>query len=511
MSICVHVIIIISVFIASSPRDHMWGYTDLGEVPHGEVAAPSATTCWRCKGATVVSKKVPADSAGGADTVRKANFVVDVACPVCAGVGSLGRKRARPVADSTSTAPRKTFEGWVQVGPHPAGLSASLPAEGEELCALTGRWGIFQGALTHRYSTDDVVTAWVAWRVGLVAAAAGLYGAAGGPRSLLDIGTGIGSVLSMMAWLYPQARCVGLEAQPTRAAAAGRSIAYNGIGDRVRVAVGDLRDAAAVPAATAAWAHGGGGYDIVTGTPPYFNVSAGGLPAHEEAARCLYEYRGGMEAYAAAGAALLAPHGLLVLAGAASGLPRGYEGAASAGLRVIARVDVVPKAGKPPLFLVYILCKAEAPFVGTAGAAAAPLLPACFGPLPRHSPSLAYPDMRTDGYAAWLERPHGGAAEAEEGEPAVEEGAEAKEAGTVEGGAGSAGGAPARKYPPRVRPRQAARGVQVDWAGRPYAPGPAASGAGTELVHTLLVRSDTPGCPRTPAYRELLWELGKPG
>jgi tRNA1Val (adenine37-N6)-methyltransferase len=319
--------------------------------------------------------------------------------------------RQRVAAAGGGGGPRPTARPPVPappVGPAPAGAGAAPPlAADEELSFLAGQWRIYQKLDKHRYSTDDVVTAWVAWCAGRRLLPAP-------PARCVDIGCGIGSVLLMSAWLHPAARCVGIEAQPARAAQAARSAAYNlggpgsGGGGRVAVLNADLRDpaivakAAAASAGTAAPApatdgasgnsnsSGDGGavasssssshapqppppphlplFDLVTGTPPYFSVTAGGLPSTEETARCLFEYRGGVEAYAAAAARLLArPYGLFVVVETALELRRSYAAAAGAGLRVLARLDVVPKAGKPPLINVLVMCAQDAPYVRPGG------------------------------------------------------------------------------------------------------------------------------------------------
>ena len=139
------------------------------------------------------------------------------------------------------------------------------------------------------------------------------------PRRCLDLGCGIGSVLLMVAWQFPHARVVGVEAQRRSAAMARRSIAYNvplDIDDasadaadgrsagatsearrrrRCEVWRGDLRalrmrpprppvpPEAASAAAGSAGDSGGdadddtsspcGPFDLITGTPPYFGVA----------------------------------------------------------------------------------------------------------------------------------------------------------------------------------------------------------------------------------------------
>lgn len=335
-----------------------------------EVVAPSTAVCWKCLGSKV--KVVRA-----ASPVPGQNTTSEVTCPICNGTGVIARTRTarkRGKDRSGITAP--------PVGPIP--LGSPEPSTEEELSFLTGQWLIYQRVDKNeglRYSTDDVVTAWTAWRCGRALLQSV------GRMALADIGCGIGSVLLMSAWLHPGARLVGIEAQAARAAMARRSAAFNlGPGsDRVTVVGGDLRDpatlshalaavtpsrkteAAAAAAPTSAPDAAALLFDIVTGTPPYFDVgngvASGGLPGSEETARCLFRYRGGMEAYCGAAARAMArPHGLFVVVETALALERSYASAAAAGLRVLARLDVVPKVGKPPLINVFVMCHADAPY-----------------------------------------------------------------------------------------------------------------------------------------------------
>ena len=328
-----------------------------------EGAAPPVGTCWRCGGTGATFDKALRAS------VRQ--------CLVCGGTGQLARRRVR--ARSPPTAPRHA--DFVAPGPAPLGgfSSGDSVLADEDLCGLTGKWKIFQARAHHRYSTDDVVTAWAAAR----AAACGLVARAATPR-ILDLGTGIGSVLLMTLWLLPAvAAGLGLEAQAARAAQARRSIAYNlGAASHVAVVEGDLRDVAAASAVksdsgaasscSASSSVGGGPlageapFDLITGTPPYFTLSvrdgaAPALPtASEQSSRCLFLYRGGLDEYAAAASRVLAPGGAVVLVDSAQNVARGYTAARAAGLRVVARLDVIsraPASGEQarPLICVFIM------------------------------------------------------------------------------------------------------------------------------------------------------------
>jgi len=373
-----------------------------------EVAAPATTVCWHCRG---VGWKHVKDTHAPPEAKREPGqpILKRIPCRTCAGMGAIPRAK-RTKKDPSARV--HAFGDFTPPGPSPQPRigDADLEARaGEDLSFLTGKWRLFQEHASHRYSTDDVVTAWVAWRVARLLSrrpqaaatvtgstdAPGVALASPPPMRCLDIGCGIGSVLLMTAWLHPHAACTGVEAQPSRASQAWRSTRYNGCTDRVRVFNGDLRDPAVFESAPlgAAAAGGAGGsgsansassgsatsasdssaagalhgplFDLITGTPPYFDVTTGspGLPSSEESARCLFEYRGGVEAYTASAARWLAPGGLFVVVGSSQGWERGYKGAADAGLRVLARVDTIPKVGKPSLFSIWVMCRPDAPYI----------------------------------------------------------------------------------------------------------------------------------------------------
>jgi tRNA1Val (adenine37-N6)-methyltransferase len=241
--------------------------------------------------------------------------------------------------------PARRPEGFVARGPAPRAPADILPRDGEDLCFLTGDWRIFQKRRGHRWSLDDLVTAWAAVRAveGCEAARA------------LDLGCGIGSVLQMVAWSLPRAQFVGIEAQPASAELARRSLAWNGADDRVRVLDGDLRDAAVLP--------GDARFDLITGTPPYFAEDEGVVSPVPQRGACRFELRGGVEAYCAAAARWLGPEGTFVLCAVAPQRERVFAAAASSRLCVWRWLDVVPKEGKAPLVGVAVLARREHPLV----------------------------------------------------------------------------------------------------------------------------------------------------
>lgn len=226
--------------------------------------------------------------------------------------------------------------GWTPPGPRAPGDRGRpdlRPGPGETLDALVGDWCIFQLRHGHRFSADDLLVAWFA---GAVARERGLA-----PARLLDLGAGVGSVGFMVAWQFPEARLVAVEAQEISHRLARRTAAYDGIEHRADLRLGDFRDPAVLPET--------GAFDLVTGSPPYFRAGAGRASDRPQRAPCRFELRGGVEDYCAAAARALAPGGLFALVMPAAERARVAAAGAEAGLAPIARQPVVFKAGRPPM------------------------------------------------------------------------------------------------------------------------------------------------------------------
>jgi tRNA1(Val) A37 N6-methylase TrmN6 len=164
----------------------------------------------------------------------------------------------------------------------------------------------------------------------------------------VDLGCGIGSVLLMVAWRFPGARVVGIEAQPVSVALARRSIEWNGATARVEVRAGDLRDPA--PSQDLSGRAG-----LVSGTPPYFAPGRGVESPLPQRGPCRFEHRGGIEGYCQAAARLLAPGAPFVAVEGAGQRVRVEDAAREAGLAVERWREVVPRAGKGPLFSVMVM------------------------------------------------------------------------------------------------------------------------------------------------------------
>lgn len=207
---------------------------------------------------------------------------------------------------------------------------------------LTRDVRVFQRAKGHRFSSDDVATAFVAWRTRPEA------------RSVLDLGTGLGSVLLMLAWKMPQARFVGVEAQAISFELLRRNLVRNeetlSVSARIEVHHGDLRDPEVLGAR--------GAFELVTGTPPYFAEGHAIDANDEQRAKARIEYRGGVEGYLDAAARTLAQEGTFVMCGDARADERARKHALALGLRHTAQCDFIPREGKAPLFSVWTFVNA---------------------------------------------------------------------------------------------------------------------------------------------------------
>lgn len=250
------------------------------------------------------------------------------------------------------TRPARRPAGWRAPGPRPRGTLGDPtldPQPGEERSLLAGDFQLFQLVRGHRWSMDDLVTAFVAIEQCRARWPDAVGDGATRALRYLDMGCGIGSVLLQCAWAFPQAICSGIEAQTVSASMARRSSRFNGVDHRVTVVDGDLRDPEALALENV------GQFSIVTGTPPYFRDGEGVESVVIQRGPCRFEHRGGVEAYSVAAARWLAPDGRFVLCAGALERPRMSDALAESGLRLHEQLEVIPRAGKSPLIDVYVL------------------------------------------------------------------------------------------------------------------------------------------------------------
>jgi tRNA1(Val) A37 N6-methylase TrmN6 len=232
------------------------------------------------------------------------------------------------------------FKGWAKPGPVPPGALAppDVP-DGETLDAISGHFRIFQLRDGHRFSTDDVLTAW--------------YGTswAASAASVLDLGSGIGSVGMIAAWRLRGSRFVTIEAQEESVRLARKSAAYNGLESRYEIRCADFRDQHALSADER--------FDLVLGSPPYFPIGAGVEGGHPQTVACRFEVRGSIADYARVAASHLEPGGVFACVFPEEQRPRVENAVASTGLAIVRRRPVVFKEGEPPLIGLSVMMRAS--------------------------------------------------------------------------------------------------------------------------------------------------------
>ena len=232
------------------------------------------------------------------------------------------------------------FKGWAKPGPAPPGAASApdLPPD-ESLDALSGHFRIYQLRRGHRFSTDDLLTAW--------------YGTTCVPSAstVLDLGSGIGSVGMIAAWRCPGARVVTVEAQQESVSLARKSAAYNGLESRYEIRHGDFRDAAALRPDER--------FDLVLGSPPYFPIGTGIEGEHPQKVACRFELRGDIGDYARAAAAHLAPGGLFACVFPEEQRDRVEAAARAASLAIVRRRPVVFREGEAPLVTLFAMIRSS--------------------------------------------------------------------------------------------------------------------------------------------------------
>ena len=140
--------------------------------------------------------------------------------------------------------------------------------EDEKLDELfDGRIRVIQKKTGYRFSLDAILLAHCAARIPA--------------SSIIDLGTGSGIVPLMLARKQANTTIVGVELQPGLADMARRTIALNGLDDRVSIVQDDLREISrSFPPSS---------FDLVVSNPPYYPVVNGRINPDEEKAIARHE------------------------------------------------------------------------------------------------------------------------------------------------------------------------------------------------------------------------------
>jgi tRNA1(Val) A37 N6-methylase TrmN6 len=212
---------------------------------------------------------------------------------------------------------------------------------GETLDAISGHFRLFQLQEGHRFSTDDVLTAW--------------YGSTWCPTATtaLDLGSGIGAVGMIAAWRLPGARFVTVEAQSESVRLARKSALWNGLDHRYEIREGDFREPGVLRPEER--------FDLILGSPPYFPPGTGLTGEHPQKVACRFEMRGSIADYCAAAVQYLAAGGFFACVFPMR--PEAQEtrvrsAAKECGLCVIRQRPVILSEGEDPLLGLFGMMRA---------------------------------------------------------------------------------------------------------------------------------------------------------
>ena len=138
---------------------------------------------------------------------------------------------------------------------------------GEQLDDLQNGYHIIQSRQGFRYGIDAVLlSAFARVKPG---------------EKVLDMGTGTGILPILLAAKTPGRCFTGLEIQEKSAKMARRSVAFNGLEEKIRIVTGDIKEAAAI--------FGPASFDVAVSNPPYMTGQHGLVNPEQEKAIARHE------------------------------------------------------------------------------------------------------------------------------------------------------------------------------------------------------------------------------
>ncbi len=165
---------------------------------------------------------------------------------------------------------------------------SGLKQDGETIDEFfRGRLRVLQKEKGYRFSVDSLLLAdFVTLRKG---------------DRVVDLGTGSGIIALILALRFPEAGIAEVEIQKDLADMAGRSVALNGLGDRIRVYPGDVKKIRKL--------FGPQSFDAAVFNPPYRRLNSGRINPDNERAVARHEIRGTIDDFLASARYLLKDSG----------------------------------------------------------------------------------------------------------------------------------------------------------------------------------------------------------
>lgn len=156
---------------------------------------------------------------------------------------------------------------------------------------IEGKLRLYQSRMGYRFSLDALLLA---------------HFVTVKPRErVVDLGAGNGTIALLLSHLHPSASITALEVQAAMTERATRSVALNGLEERVAIIAGDLRDIGSVLAPSS--------FDAAVSNPPFRKPGSGRISPQREKQIARHEIKGGLKDFLAAAAFVLRPKGRLAL------------------------------------------------------------------------------------------------------------------------------------------------------------------------------------------------------
>ncbi len=206
---------------------------------------------------------------------------------------------------------------------------------------ISGGLVICQPEQGQRYTTDDVLVAWLAVRE--------LREYPVAVPAFLDLGCGLCAVSMIILWCCPGLGGIGIEVAEQRLACARLSLGANQLDSRFKLINADVRTLSLKKR-----------FSFITSSPPYYEFREGPLSPDPDRARVRFETKGCIEDYFQAAAAHADAQARFITAYPTRYKERVNAAAAATGFSLRRGIDIIPRAGKPALFTLFTCIRAAA-------------------------------------------------------------------------------------------------------------------------------------------------------
>jgi len=209
---------------------------------------------------------------------------------------------------------------------------------GARIDTLSGKYIIYQPKEGQRYSTDDMLVAWLS-----VKSAKKLSPS---PNSFLDLGSGLCSVPMIFLWAFPGTDGYGMEISHSRFMLGKKSLEANGLSCRFKLLHGDIRDKFLDKK-----------FEIITSSPPYYRKDEGPISPDKDKAGVRFELNGTIFDYFKSASHHIEEGGFFTTVYPFQYAKRVFDAAKKHDFCCDLKIDVIPKKTKPPLISLFRFIK----------------------------------------------------------------------------------------------------------------------------------------------------------